>query len=272
MEVAVKVDHVFFRYEDNGPWVLQDVHLNIKKGEWVTFMGRNGSGKSTFARMCNALFLPTKGRVMINGRPTDKKEYLPEIRRQVGMVFQNPDHQFVAPTVRDDIAFGMENAGLSREEMIERINRVAKEVQIHELLDKEPHRLSGGQKQRVAIAGILALEPKIIVFDEATSMLDPKGRKDVLQLVKELHTKGLTILSVTHHLEEALLSDRFVYMEKGNISIDIPTSELFSSLPLLEKKQVPLPYRFALYRQLSNLDEHQMSSMLEELMRESLDQ
>lgn len=269
MEVAIEVNDLFFRYKEKGPWILRGVNLQIKKGEWVTLMGPNGSGKSTLARMCNALFTPTKGNVSIFGQKTTENENLPNIRRKVGMVFQNPDHQFVAPTVRDDIAFGLENAGVPREEIIARIERVAEEVHMKELLEKEPHRLSGGQKQRVAIAGILALEPEIIVLDEATSMLDPKGRKDVLELVKALHEKGLTILSVTHDLEEVLFSNRFIYMENGSISLELSSSEFLSSLHLLEEKRVPLPYRLALYQQLNRLNEKKLLSFLEEQMRES---
>src|SRR5690625_507831 len=184
---AIKLDSVSFQYDETAGQALKNVNLTIHPKEWVSVVGRNGSGKSTFGRLLNGLLLPTQGKVFINGVTTNDEKQLWEIRRVVGMVFQNPDHQFVATTVRDELAFGLENLGLSRDEMSKRMERYASLIGVSSLLDMEPHRLSGGQKQRVAIAATMVMEPHVIVFDEATSMLDPIGRKEVLATMKRLH-------------------------------------------------------------------------------------
>ncbi|SDI89797.1 energy-coupling factor transporter ATPase [Alteribacillus bidgolensis] len=266
---AVRLKNVSFRYDEEGPWILNKLNASIHHGEWIAVIGPNGSGKSTLSRLFNGLFSPTLGEVFIGEQSTKAEENLPDIRKHVGMVFQNPDHQFVAPTVRDDIAFGMENAGVEREEMVLRIEQAASQTGVERILEAEPHRLSGGQKQRVAIAGILALHPKIMVLDEVTSMLDPKGRKEVMATVENLHTnEGVTIVSVTHHLHEALLADRVWYMEEGNIAFDLESEKLFSELKWLKDKNIPLPYGFELLEALRK--RNQPTSSLETFIRETV--
>ncbi|MFB4165902.1 energy-coupling factor transporter ATPase [Alteribacillus sp. JSM 102045] len=246
---------VFFRYDEEGPWVLQQLNAGVQQGEWIAVIGPNGSGKSTLSRLFNGLYIPSHGEVLIEGQSTKRQENLSAIRKHVGMVFQNPDHQFVAPTVRDDIAFGMENAGVDREEMVYRIDQAAQQTGVENILESEPHRLSGGQKQRVAIAGVLALHPKIMVLDEATSMLDPKGRQEVMGTVESLHkTQKVTIVSVTHHLHEAMFADRIWYMEEGRIALNVRSDQLISQLKWLKNKNIPLPYGFELLEALRSRD------------------
>ncbi|MFB5662994.1 energy-coupling factor transporter ATPase [Alteribacillus sp. HJP-4] len=247
---AVRLQNIYFQYEDGGTWTLDNIEANIAPGEWVAVIGPNGSGKSTLSRLFNGLLLPQQGKVMIEGIDSAEKERLPEVRRKVGMVFQNPDHQFVAPTVQDDIAFGMENAGVPRETMKERISWAAEKTGVSTILDMEPHRLSGGQKQRVAIAGVLALQPGVMVFDEATAMLDPNGRKEVLATIEALHQEGVTIISVTHQLHEAMKADRIWYMENGRLELDVTSRHMLEHLDWLEYKSIPLPYTFKLYQEL----------------------
>lgn len=249
---AVTLKNIHFQYEEEGPVILSDVNASIQNGEWIAVIGPNGSGKSTLSRLFNGLLLPQSGDIYINGKSVFSDEDLPSIRREVGMVFQNPDHQFVAPTVRDDIAFGMENAGVPREDMLQRIETVARQTGVEDILDKEPHRLSGGQKQRVAIAGVLALYPSIMVLDEATSMLDPNGKQEVLHTIRSLHASSdVTILSVTHQLHEALMADRVWYMENGRIIYDVTAEKLLNNLNWLQEKNIPLPYAASLYQSLA---------------------
>ncbi|HET7616187.1 MAG TPA: ATP-binding cassette domain-containing protein, partial [Bacillales bacterium] len=179
----IEVRNLKFRYHEKDRWVIDDVDLSVREGEWLAVVGHNGSGKSTLAKLLNGLLLPEQGSVSVEGFSTAQEDSLWEVRRRVGLVFQNPDNQFVGTTVRDDIAFGMENRGIPREEMLRRIDDSINKVKMADFLMKEPHRLSGGQKQRVAIAGILAVRPSIVILDEATSMLDPKGRTEVLDTV-----------------------------------------------------------------------------------------
>ncbi|SFM24868.1 energy-coupling factor transporter ATPase [Salibacterium qingdaonense] len=255
---AIQFKQVMYHYNETDMPALVDVDAEVKDGEWTAVIGPNGSGKSTLARLCNGLLLPSKGEVNVHGASTKDDAVLSGIRRRVGMVFQNPDHQFVAPTVRDDIAFGMENAGVARAEMKRRIQKVAEQTGVHHLLDTEPHRLSGGQKQRAAIAGVLALNPDIMILDEASSMLDPAGKKAVMETVRHLHKEeGMTVLSITHSLHEAMEADRVWYMEEGRLLHDCRTSDIMQHLDLLEELNMPLPYSFALLkqaRQAENLD------------------
>ncbi|GAK09583.1 energy-coupling factor transporter ATPase [Geomicrobium sp. JCM 19038] len=239
---TIECKNVYFKYTDEQDWIIQDLSITIKQGEWVSILGTNGSGKSTLARLINALLTPTSGAVTVAGKSTDDEGEIWNIRQKAGMVFQNPDHQFVAATVRDDIAFGLENAGVDRDEMLKRIASASERVGVDELLSAEPHRLSGGQKQRAAIAGVLALQPDIMIFDEATAMLDPKGRKEVMATMKQLHERGITILMITHELEEALESDRVVFMEHGKIINDSKAEEFFQKPEFLVERDFHLPY------------------------------
>ncbi|ADH97693.1 energy-coupling factor transporter ATPase [Salisediminibacterium selenitireducens] len=218
MDRKITVDHVYFKYADDSPDVLRDVSLTIKDGEWVTILGPNGSGKSTLARLFNALILPDRGAVTSLGIDTADEKHWPALRRQVGMVFQNPDNQLVAPTVADDVAFGLENAGIPLEEMKTRVKESIATFGLSGLENAEPHRLSGGQKQRVAIAGVMALAPDVIIFDEATSMLDPEGKREVWAAMDKLRKdQAITLISITHDVSEAVKADRVIVMHEGGI-------------------------------------------------------
>lgn len=220
----ISLQDVSYRYSSTDNFLaLNNVSLTIEKGEWITLIGANGSGKSTLVKTLNGLNMPQEGTVTVDGLALNE-ENIWTIRQKVGMVFQNPDNQFVGSTVADDVAFGLENIGIPRNEMIERINESLEQVGMSNFKQAEPARLSGGQKQRVAIAGILALQPEIIILDEATSMLDPKGRAEVLETVKAVKEKSnLTVLSITHDINEAAQADRIFVLEKGKIKyVNIP--------------------------------------------------
>ena len=213
----VQIENISYQYEGQSSYALENVTLDILEGEWLAIVGHNGSGKSTLAKLLNGLQFPQKGNINIRGISLSE-ETVWEIRKQVGMVFQNPDNQFVGATVQDDVAFALENNGIPREVMVDRVKNSLKNVQMDTFLNQEPHNLSGGQKQRVAIAGVIALRPSVIILDEATSMLDPKGREEVLDLVFDLKNKyNMTVISITHDLEEAARADRIVVMNKGKL-------------------------------------------------------
>ena len=224
----ITLENIMYRYNnDQENNILDDVSFTIEKGEWVTIIGANGSGKSTLVKTLNGLNVPQNGNVIIDGLALNE-ENIWAIRQKVGMVFQNPDNQFVGSTVADDVAFGLENIGMPRDEMIVKIDQALEQVGMQKFKMHEPARLSGGQKQRVAIAGILALAPDIIVLDEATSMLDPKGRAEVLTTVQAIKEQNnLTVISITHDLNEAAQADRIFVMEKGQIKYENKPEEVF---------------------------------------------
>ena len=224
----ITLENIMYRYNnDQENNILDDVSFTIEKGEWVTIIGANGSGKSTLVKTLNGLNVPQNGNVIIDGLALNE-ENIWAIRQKVGMVFQNPDNQFVGSTVADDVAFGLENIGMPRDEMIVKIDQALEQVGMQNFKMHEPARLSGGQKQRVAIAGILALAPDIIVLDEATSMLDPKGRAEVLTTVQAIKEQNnLTVISITHDLNEAAQADRIFVMEKGQIKYENKPEEIF---------------------------------------------
>ena len=224
----ITLENIMYRYNnDQENNILDDVSFTIEKGEWVTIIGANGSGKSTLVKTLNGLNVPQNGNVIIDGLALNE-ENIWAIRQKVGMVFQNPDNQFVGSTVADDVAFGLENIGMPRDEMIVKIDQALQQVGMQNFKMHEPARLSGGQKQRVAIAGILALAPDIIVLDEATSMLDPKGRAEVLATVQAIKEQNnLTVISITHDLNEAAQADRIFVMEKGQIKYENKPEEIF---------------------------------------------
>ncbi|PTX58210.1 energy-coupling factor transport system ATP-binding protein [Melghirimyces profundicolus] len=231
MEPIIQLDGVGFRYElpreGKSDWSLRGIRLTVHRGEHLAVMGPNGSGKSTLAKLLNGLLIPSEGCIVVDGLDTRDGKTLPAVRRKVGMVFQNPDNQIVGTTVKDDVAFGMENAGIPRKEMLERIREVLDRVGLNGLEASSPHHLSGGQKQRLAIAGVLAMRPEVVVFDEATSMLDPAGRKEVLQAMEELHRTGTTVIHITHSVREAFCAERVLILENGKIQWQGSPRELF---------------------------------------------
>lgn len=226
MDSIISVENVTFAYEKKN--VLKDINLNINDGEFVTILGHNGSGKSTLVKLINGLITPSKGTVLVGGLDTKDEKTIWEVRRTCGMVFQNPDNQLIATSVEEDVAFGLENLGVDPNEMDDRIEYALKSVSMAEYRKNQPHMLSGGQKQRVAIAGILAMKPKVILLDEATAMLDPKGRKEVMDILHHLNRDmGMTIVHVTHHMEEALLGGRCIVMSDGGVVMDGEPLDVF---------------------------------------------
>lgn len=246
----ITFDNVHFKYSTE--YVLKGIDLFIQEGEFVTIIGHNGSGKSTMAKHINGLLLPTEGVVRVMDYSTKDPEEVWKIRQLVGMVFQNPDNQFVAPTVLDDVAFGLENLGVPRSEMMGRIEEALRLVSMWDFRDREPHRLSGGQKQRVAIAGVLAMKPKVIVFDESTAMLDPMGRKEVIDTARHLRETGITVVNITHYLEEAMFSDRVLVMNEGKILSQGTPQEVFRNIEQLRKIGLDVPFSVELANRLRN--------------------
>ncbi|HEU8108213.1 TPA: energy-coupling factor transporter ATPase [Streptococcus pneumoniae] len=229
MKSIIDVKNLSFRYKENQKYYdVKDITFHVKRGEWLSIVGHNGSGKSTTVRLIDGLLEAESGEIVIDGqRLTEENVW--NIRRQIGMVFQNPDNQFVGATVEDDVAFGLENQGLSRQEMKKRVEEALALVGMLDFKKREPARLSGGQKQRVAIAGVVALRPAILILDEATSMLDPEGRRELIETVKGIRKDyDMTVISITHDLEEVSMSDRVLVMKKGSIESTSSPRELFS--------------------------------------------
>ncbi len=242
MEKNIEFKNVTFRYPDENVAAVNNLNLDFYKGQFTCVLGHNGSGKSTMAKLINALYIPTDGKVTSYGYDTSVEENEMNIRRNVGMVFQNPDNQIVATIVEDDVAFGPENLGLKREEIRRRVDEALKLVDMYDYRKHEPHRLSGGQKQRVAIAGIIAMQTDCIVLDEPTAMLDPKGRKEVLDALFKLKNElGISIILVTHFMDEAVLADRVVVMNDGNVCLDGTPQEVFSNTELLKSIGLTVP-------------------------------
>lgn len=250
-EIRVEMENVSYAYEDAEQSALSHIDFKAAAGEFVAVLGHNGSGKSTLAKLINALFLPTEGRVVVCGLDTAKEKESWVIRRHAGMVFQNPDNQIVATVVREDVAFGLENLGVPTEEMIPRIDAALSSVRMTEFALTAPHMLSGGQKQRVAIAGILAMQPDVLVLDEATAMLDPTGRQEVLETVRKLNREhGITVIWITHFMEEAALADRVVVMSNGQIVLSDTPRNVFQCVETLRKLQLDVPPMAELNQQL----------------------
>ena len=237
----IEVKNIDFSYEE-GDEILKDFSLSIEKGSFVAILGHNGSGKSTLAKLLNGLNLPDSGKVLIDGIDTADEEKAMDIRNKVGLVFQNPDNQIVATIVEEDVAFGPENLGLDRKEIRKRVDESLEAVGMLEYMRHEPHRLSGGQKQRVAIAGILAMQPECVVFDEPTAMLDPRGRKDVMSIIKKLNKEmGKTVVLITHYLDEATKADRVVVIDSGKIIADGKPKKVFNEVELLKNVGLDVP-------------------------------
>ena len=240
MNAIVKIRNLCFKY-DKETVAIDDVSLDIYENEWICILGHNGSGKSTLSKLIIGLLAPLKGTVEVCGKVLSE-ETVYGIRKDVGIVFQNPDNQFVGSTVADDIAFGMENQQIPKEEMEKRIDKYINKVGMKEYLDKEPHSLSGGQKQKVAIAGALALDSRILIFDEATSMLDPQGKTDINLLIEKLKSDGeKTIISITHEISEALLADRVVVMKEGKIIAVGTPEEILTDEKLMSDSGLDVP-------------------------------
>ena len=229
MKSIIDVKNLSFRYKENQKYYdVKDITFHVKRGEWLSIVGHNGSGKSTTVRLIDGLLEAESGEIVIDGQRLTE-ENIWNIRRQIGMVFQNPDNQFVGATVEDDVAFGLENQGLSRQEMKKRVEEALDLVGMLDFKKREPARLSGGQKQRVAIAGVVALRPAILILDEATSMLDPEGRRELIETVKGIRKDyDMTVISITHDLEEVAMSDRVLVLKKGEIESTSSPRELFS--------------------------------------------
>ncbi len=253
-EPIIKTEHLEFHYTDAEgvtPIVLDGVDLEIRQGSFVAILGHNGSGKSTLAKHLNAVLLPTGGKVYVLGMDTADERYLLDIRRTVGMVFQNPDNQIVANVVEEDVAFAPENLGVPSDEIRRRVDDALKAVGMYEYREHAPHLLSGGQKQRVAIAGVIAMEPRCIVLDEPTAMLDPIGRADVLRTIRTLNReKGITVVLITHHMDEAAQADRLVVMSKGKVIADGAPKEVFQDVEGLKAVGLTVPQTTELLWQL----------------------
>lgn len=246
-DTIIKVQDLHFHYdpvEENAPIqeVIKGVSLDIHRGEFVAVLGHNGSGKSTLAKHLNAILLPREGCVIVDGIDTRDEARLLDIRQRVGMVFQNPDNQIVATIVEEDVAFALENLGVETQEMRRRVDDALKAVGMYEYREHAPHQLSGGQKQRVAIAGIIAMRPECIVLDEPTAMLDPSGRREVLKIVRELNKDfGITIVLITHYMDEAAKADRVVVMDEGQVILDDVPHEVFSHVDELKAVGLDVP-------------------------------
>ena len=235
---AIKVEHLAYTYPgvDNTPGiaVFEDMNLTIEEGTFVAVLGTNGCGKSTLAKHFNSILLPSGGKVYVCGMDTSDEDKLIKIRRNVGMVFQNPDNQIVANVVEEDVAFGPENLGVASPAIRQRVDQALKQVGMYEYREHAPHLLSGGQKQRIAIAGVIAMQPKCIVLDEPTAMLDPKGRREVIETVKRLNAeKGITVVLITHHMDEAAQAQQVVILHKGQVAAQGTPEEVFSQVDML---------------------------------------
>ena len=242
MQNIIEIKNAVYKYDEESEDVLHGVSLTVKKGEFLCILGHNGCGKSTLAKLINGLYQPTSGSVLVNGMDTKDEDKILSIRSLAGMVFQNPDNQMVATIVEEDVAFGPENLGVPQQELRNRVDNALKTVNMFQFKDSAPHRLSGGQKQRIAIAGILAMEPQIIIMDESTSMLDPKGRREVLETVHRLNKeKGITVVFITHFMEETVHADRIIVMGDGVIKMEGTPKEIFSREEEIKELTLEVP-------------------------------
>ena len=258
MSTAISVEHLVYSYpgvdDTPGVAVFEDMNLQIEEGTFVAVLGGNGCGKSTLAKHFNSILLPCGGKVYVCGMDTADEDMLMLVRRKVGMVFQNPDNQIVANVVEEDVAFGPENLGVASPMIRQRVDNALKQVGMYEYREHAPHLLSGGQKQRVAIAGVIAMEPKCIVLDEPTAMLDPKGRREVMQTILKLNReKGITVVLITHHMDEAAQAQRVVVMHKGKVVLDGTPAEVFSHVDQLHDISLAAPDTVELCRELNKV-------------------
>ena len=241
-ENIIKIENVKFKYDEKDTlYAVDGVNLNIRQGEFTAVVGRNGSGKSTLAKLINSILLPESGKIYVKGMDTADDSKLWDIRQAAGMVFQNPDNQLVATIVEEDIAFGPENQGVDPSEIRRRVDEALKAVGMYDFRDWPPHMLSGGQKQRIAIAGILALNSDCIILDEPTAMLDPSGRKEVMDTLQKLKERGKTIILITHYMDEAVQADRVVVMDRGSVKLDGTPKEIFRNMDVIKKFGLDVP-------------------------------
>ena len=260
MENIIKIDNLYFQYphgEDEEPKLaIKGVSLEIEEGSFTAIIGQNGSGKSTLAKNLNGLLLPSKGAVYVAGMDTRDEDKIWDIRQTAGMVFQNPDNQLVSAIVEDDVAFGPENIGIDPVEIRARVDEALDAVKMGKYKRKAPHLLSGGQKQRIAIAGVVAIRPRCIIFDEPTAMLDPRGRKDIMEIIEKLHREGITVILITHFMDEAVRADRVVIMNKGEILLDGTPEHVFSQDELIRSARldVPMAAEIAIYLRENGID------------------
>ena len=239
---AIRFENVSFSYPDDPEPVIRDISIGVEAGSFIAVLGHNGSGKSTIAKLCNAILTPTEGRVTVKGMDTREEKNLFDVRRTVGMVFQNPDNQIVASVVEDDVAFAPENLGLEPAEIRRRVDDALRRVGMYDHRLHAPHLLSGGQKQRIAIAGVLAMQPEILVLDEPTAMLDPLGRHEVLATVEELRRDtGMTVLLITHHMDECVNADRVIVISDGEIALDGTPGEVFAQVEIMRSLGLDVP-------------------------------
>lgn len=272
-EMIIRARNVCFQYDDADFVAVNNVSLDVKRGEFLAVLGRNGSGKSTFAKLLNALLLPTSGTVEVDGLRATTEDECFDVREVCGMVFQNPDNQIVATIVEEDCAFGLENLGVEPSEIRRRVDETLKAVGMERFAGTSPNMLSGGQKQRVAVAGVLAMKPKVIVFDESTAMLDPVGRRDVLALAQKLNREeGITIVWITHFMDEAAQADRVVVMDDGRIALEGTPREVFVKVDKVRALGLDVPEMMQLSAELraAGLSEISNSTMTVEEMAEEL--
>jgi len=256
-DYIIKIENVKYKYsKEDSNYAVDGVSLNVKKGQFTAIIGHNGSGKSTLAKLINSLLLPTEGKIFVKDMDTSDDSKLWDIRQTAGMVFQNPDNQLVATIVEEDIAFGPENQGVESSEIRRRVDDALNAVGMYEYRTRPPHLLSGGQKQRIAIAGILALNSDCIILDEPTAMLDPSGRREVMDTLKKLDEQGKTILLITHYMDEAVEADRVIVMDKGKLKLDGTPKEVFRNLEEIKKYGLDVP---------------QVTELAQELKKEGLD-
>jgi len=255
MENIIRIENLIFEYTGGGEEeqtvrAIKDISLNIERGSFTAIIGRNGSGKSTLAKNLNGLLLPSGGSVYVKNWDTRDDSHIWDIRQTAGMVFQNPDNQLVSSIVEDDVAFGPENLGVDPAEIRRRVDKSLESVNMGKYKKKSPHLLSGGQKQRIAIAGVIAMKPECIIFDEPTAMLDPRGREEIMEIIRELHDEGITVVLITHFMDEAVQADRVIIMDRGRILLDGKPQEVFSEEETIREASLDLPLAVELAQRL----------------------
>ena len=250
----ISVKNLYFKYKEDENYILKDINIDIEKGEFIVVIGHNGSGKSTFAKMLNGILTPTKGYIKVKEIDVLNENNLLDVRKNVGMVFQNPDNQLISSIVEEDVAFALENLGIPQDEMIRRVNETLEKVGMLEYKKHATHKLSGGQKQRIAIAGVVIMMPSVLVLDEPTSMLDPQGREEVMNVIQELNKSGITVIMITHYMNEAILADRVFVINEGEILLEGTPHYVFQNAGLLKSIGLDIPQSTELMFELRKLN------------------